>query len=111
MLVVAPAAALKVGTTRRNAISGRFDYSFELSAHKSGLLLGHISFDPLAFEHEWDKDALTWAMFVGGKTGEAVAAVNRFFDGQFHAVDSKWRDPRRDACIRHFAQSRRRVRL
>jgi hypothetical protein len=41
-------------------------------------------------DHEWKKNGFAGASFVGGKAGEAIAAVNHFLDLEVHVKNSKY---------------------
>jgi hypothetical protein len=76
VLIVAPAATLKVRTSRLNAIRRRIQYRFQTGSCETRLLLGQCSFHLFAFENKGDEDRFAWAVFVRGKPGEALPAID-----------------------------------
>jgi len=79
VLVVAAAAAGKVGTRRVYAAGRAFDDSLELSASKTRFLLAEGRLDLFPSQDERHEHRLPAPSFVRGKAGQTVAAIDQFF--------------------------------
>ena len=90
VLVVAAAAAGEVRAGGLDAVRGRLDDGVNSRAREAGLLLGEGSLDFFSGQDEGDEHCLAACADVivgrdggvrgGGKTGQAVAAVDQLFD-------------------------------
>jgi hypothetical protein len=84
VLVVASATAAEILTGRFNPMWRRLEDGLRLGASEAGLLFGKRGFNLLSGENQRDEDGLaTRALVTGrtsGKAGEAVAAVDEFFN-------------------------------
>src|SRR2546422_11550179 len=76
MLIVAAAAALKVGASWLDALWGSFEDFVCTGAGKSGLLLGDRRFHPFTSQHKRHEHSLSTAMLIGRQAGQPVAAIN-----------------------------------
>ena len=88
VLVVASAAAAEVFALWLDAMRRSFDDRFRACASEAGLFFGERRFNCFSGENQRDEDGLAASAVVtalvsmrsGWKAGEAVAAVDEFFD-------------------------------
>ena len=95
VLIVAAAAASEIRTGRFNPLRGRLQNLLHTSPRKAALLFDNRRFNRFAFQHEGHKHSFAGTVFIGRKPGEAVAAINEFFDGELHARILSWNVRRR----------------
>src|SRR5581483_10567042 len=85
VLIVAPAAAYEVGTSRLHAMRRGFEDLVGTPPSKSRLVLGELHFHALVLNHEGHKHGFSAAMFVGGEASETISPVNQLFNVEFQA--------------------------
>jgi len=69
VLVVAPAAALKLLAARFHSIRRRRRHPVERRARESRLLLGQHRVNFFAFKHKWHKNGFAGATIIGWQPG------------------------------------------
>ena len=84
VLVMAAAAALKVGTPRLNPGGSRLNDAFHAGPRESRFLLSQLDVDGLAFKNEGDKDAFAGPALVRRKTRQSVATINQLLNLELH---------------------------
>ena len=85
VLIVASAAALKVGTSRIDAPGRSGENSVQLSARESGLVFPKSCFHALAGQDKRHKYRFARTAIVGGKARQPVSAINQFLDVESQA--------------------------
>jgi hypothetical protein len=83
VLVMAPSADAKIGTGRRDSKLRGLKDADCMCARETWLFSGKDRFHPFVFQHEREKHCFAAPMFVGRQTGEAITAIDQFFDFQF----------------------------
>ena len=83
VLVLAATAAPEIRTGRFNPLRRSLQNVFRTSPRKAALLFDNRRFDCFPFQHEGHKHSFAGTVFISRKTGEAVAAINEFFYGEF----------------------------
>jgi hypothetical protein len=91
VLIVASAALTEVGAARTDAVRRRTENALNLRSRKTGLLFDDPGFNAFAGQGQRNEDRFTSTLRVGRKTGEAIAAINEFFDCQFQTAISPQR--------------------
>src|SRR5579862_4036452 len=90
VLIVTSAALTVIGTGRLHAVRGSLNDCISLGSRKSRFLLGESGFDFFVGENEGDEDGFAAGTVVagriGGKTGQAVAAVDHLFNSEEQEV-------------------------
>ena len=85
VLIVASAAALKVGASRIDAPGRGGENSVQLSARESGLLFPKSRFHSFAGQDKRHKYRFARTAIVGGKPRQPVSAINQFLDVESQA--------------------------
>lgn len=80
VLVVAAPALREVWTSGLDAFWRRFDDSVDTRPGEAGFLFGQRSFDFFPSEDKWNENGLAAAARVGRQAGQAVAAIDEFFN-------------------------------
>jgi hypothetical protein len=83
VLIPAAAAALEIRTGWFNPPQRSLQNLFHTSPRKTALLFEKRRFNCFAFQHEGHKHSFAGAVFISSEPGEAVAAINEFFYGEF----------------------------
>src|SRR5579864_3220343 len=90
MLIMAPAAAAKIGTGGLDPVRRTFDDAFNLCSGKSWLLFGEGSFDSFSGEDKGDEYGFAaptgFIGRTGGQAGQAVAAIDHLFDREVQGL-------------------------
>ena len=86
MLVVAPAAALKIRTGRLDPLRRGLRNAFHSRPRETGLLLGETGFDLLTRQDKGHEYGFTAAVLICRKAGQPIAAVYEFLDDETQEV-------------------------
>lgn len=86
VLIVASPTAREVRASGLYAVRRSLDYGFRSGTGKSRFLPGDSGFDLFLGQNEWNESCLARPAFVCGKAGDAVAAINKFFDREEQAL-------------------------
>jgi F0F1-type ATP synthase assembly protein I len=84
VLVVTPAAALEVWAAGLDPRGRDIEDGIQPRPGKTRFIFDNCGFHLFAFEHKGNKDAFAGTVLVAGKAGQSVAAVNQFFDFEWH---------------------------
>src|SRR5580704_3133321 len=91
MLVMAAATAAEVRTRRFYSVWRSLQNRFGLPACKTAFLFEQRSLDSFAFKHKGDEHSFAGTVLIRGQTGEAVAAIHEFFNGELQARILCWK--------------------
>jgi hypothetical protein len=80
MLILTASTAPKVLTLWNDAVSRRSQDLLQSRSRKPRTAFNDRCVNPLPRDHIGQKDGLTAAVFVGRQTGQAIPAVDEFFD-------------------------------
>ena len=86
VLIMAASAALKIRARRLGAPWRSCDDPLGACSNKARLLLEQAGFDSLAFQDEGYEGRFAPAVFIRGQAGQTVAAIDKFFDGEFQEL-------------------------
>ena len=91
VLIVTTPAALEIRAVRINSLQRSLQNRFRSAPREAALLFNQCRFDSLAFKHKWHEHSFTGTLLIGREACEAVAAINKFFDGELQARILCWK--------------------
>ena len=91
VLVMAAATATEVRTAGLYPLGGSLQNRLSTAPCKASLLFEQRSLDSFAFQHKGHENSFAGTVLVGREAGEAVSAINEFFNGELQARILSWK--------------------